>query len=49
VTIEKIEINGGDEKGVIKAIPALKEAIAETFSGDIAQGGTILRTIRTYS
>ena len=48
VNIETIEINGGDEQGVMKAIPALKEAIIEAVTEDIANGGATVQTIRTY-
>ena len=48
VNIERIEIHNSDEKGVMNAIPALKEAIIEAVSENILSGGMNRQTIRTY-
>ncbi len=48
VNIERIEIHNSDEKGVMEAIPALKEAIIGAVSENISSGGIIRQTIRTY-
>jgi len=49
VTIGTIEINGGDEEGVRKALPALKKTILETVNGDISGNGQTLKTIKAYA
>jgi hypothetical protein len=44
-----VNINGGDEQGVLKALPKLKQTIIEVVSGDIAQNGAIRKTILSYT
>jgi len=44
-----VNINGGDEQGVMKALPKLKQTIIDVVSGDIAQNGIIRKTIMSYT
>jgi Mg2+ and Co2+ transporter CorA len=47
VNIEQnIEINGGDEEGVMNAIPRIQEAVVEIVTGDITSNGQIIKSIR---
>lgn len=42
-----VTINGGDEKGVMNSIPALKQAIISAVTSDIMSNGSIRKAIRT--
>ena len=44
-----VTIDGGDQEGVMKTLPVLKDAMLEALTADIASGGTIMITIKTYS
>ena len=44
-----VNINGGDEQGVLKALPQLKQVIIDVVNGDISQNGTIRQTIKNYT
>ena len=44
-----VNINNSDEKGVMSALPKLRQVILETVNGDIASNGTTRRTIIEYA
>ena len=45
----EVNINGGDEEGVMKALPALREVIIDAVSTDIASNGSIKKTMDAYN
>lgn len=44
-----VTINGGDEQGVLKALPAMKDAMLDAVSENIAGRGHIFKTIQAYT
>lgn len=44
-----VNINGGNEESVMKALPKLRQVIIETVNGDIASNGLTRKTIQTYA
>lgn len=44
-----ITINGGDEQGIMKALPILKQQMLAAINEDIAMGGQTRDTIKTYA
>ena len=43
--VQNIEINGGNEESVLKALPALKEQIINVVNNNISNNGSIRKTI----
>jgi len=44
-----VNINNSDEQGVMNALPAMKQAIIDAVSGNIASGGAIKKSIMAYA
>ncbi|WP_022851457.1 hypothetical protein [Limisalsivibrio acetivorans] len=44
-----ITINGGDEKSVMRALPALRQTIKDVVTEDIANNGQVRKSIKAYA
>jgi hypothetical protein len=44
-----VTINGGDEEGVKKSLPKMKQAIIEAVTADISSNGAIRKAIQSYT
>lgn len=49
VTFGDININGGDEQGVMRALPKLRETILDVVNSDIAGNGRTRNTVMQYA